>query len=198
MIVPRHLGLRVWTFPSEATAISTKKGWCPLEMAKFSEGRYEAPQGPVIGGPWWDQNFYQSYISQTSKNFKKLFYLLFLKPFSLEMIISFPFSKVHLDFSGHFVLLKVLLFFLSWSSSSNEYAILFSIGYLTIQESITFYIKFEKINFETKFEYLCKYTPWYTHSGKHFCQTMLFFDLWILLRLYFKSGNMFELKFWFT
>ena len=69
MIVPRHLGLRVWTFPSEATAISTKKGWCPLEMAKFSEGRYEAPQGPVIGGPWWDQKFYQSYISQISESF---------------------------------------------------------------------------------------------------------------------------------
>ena len=61
MIVPRHLGLRVWTFPSEATAISTKKGWCPLEMAKFSEGRYEAPQGPVIGGPGYNSKVWQKY-----------------------------------------------------------------------------------------------------------------------------------------
>ena len=55
------MGLRVWTFPSEATAISTKNGWWPLEMAKFSEGRYEAPQGPVIGGPGYNSKVWQRY-----------------------------------------------------------------------------------------------------------------------------------------
>ena len=36
---------------SYCTEISTRNGWWPLEMAKFSEGLYDAPQGPVIGGP---------------------------------------------------------------------------------------------------------------------------------------------------
>ena len=48
-IVPMQndMGLLSWY----STEISTTNGWCPLEIAKFSEGLYDAPQGPVIGGP---------------------------------------------------------------------------------------------------------------------------------------------------
>ena len=51
IIVPRHFGLVSLTSVLGSTNISTKKGWCPLEMAKFSDGRYDAPHGPLIGGP---------------------------------------------------------------------------------------------------------------------------------------------------
>ena len=38
-IVPKHLAwLSLLSKPLAATKISTTKGWCPLEMAKFSEG----------------------------------------------------------------------------------------------------------------------------------------------------------------
>ena len=42
---------------SYCTEISTRNGWWPLEMAKFSEGLYDAPQGPVIGGPEKENDF---------------------------------------------------------------------------------------------------------------------------------------------
>ena len=51
MIVPRHFGLVSFADTFAPTKISTKNGWCPLEIAKFSEGLYDAPHGPVIGGP---------------------------------------------------------------------------------------------------------------------------------------------------